>query len=139
MARKFTIDIHSGFAELWRYNISAMCGGFDASGERCDFVSAASDVAPVGANLKEPPAEAAGPRDLRISTAECDSIVAYVYVIPHTLPVSRDVDDFRPFTLDVKVSASDGSVLYDVAHKVNQRSGASIEIKLPQAKTVSEV
>ena len=121
------------------YTLGGGGGGFVSSGERCDFVSATSDVAPVGANLKEPPAEAAGPRDLRIVTAECDSIVAYIYVIPHTLPVSRDVDDYRPFTLNVKVTADDGTVLYDVTHKVNQWSGASIEIKLPQAKTVREV
>lgn len=132
------IDIHSGFAQLWRYNISVMCGGFDSSGERCDFVSAGSEVAPVGANLKEPPADAPQSRDLRIVTAECDSIVAYVYVIPHTLPLSREVDDNRPFTLRVKVAASDGAVLYDVKHRINQWSGASVEIKLPQAKVVRE-
>ncbi len=132
------IDIHCGFAELWRYNIFVICGGFDSSGERCDFVSAGSEVAPAGANLEEPPAEAAKPRDLRIVTAECDSVTAYVYVIPHTLPTSRDVDSCRPFTLDVKVTASDGATLYEVKHGINQWSGASIEIKLPQAKVVRE-
>ena len=130
MARKFMIDIHSDFAELRRYDIFVMCGGFDSSGERCDFVSAGSEAAS---------AEASASRDLRVVTAECDSIIAYVYVIPQTLPVSRDVDDCRPFKLEGRVAASDGAILYDVAHEINQWSGSSIEIKLPQDKVVREV
>lgn len=138
MSRRFTIHVHSGFAELWRYNTAVMCGGFDSNGERVDFVSAQSTVAPVGANLKRAPEGLAADRDLEVTTAECDSMTAYVYLVPNTLPLSREIDDCRPFTLKVKVTTSDGETLYDVAHKVNQWSGASIEIRLPQPKPVRE-
>lgn len=136
MSRRFTIHVHSGFAQLWRYNTAVMCGGFDGAGERVDFVSAQSTVAPVGADLKSAPEGLERNRDLEVTTAGCDSITAYVYVIPNTLPISREIDDCRPFPLKVKVTADDGEVLYDVTHKVNQWSGASIEIKLPKDKPV---
>lgn len=139
MSRKFTIHVHSDFTELWRYNTAAMCGGFDGAGERVGFVSAESTVAPVGANLKAAPDDAPRDRDLTLTTAACERITAYVYLIPNTLPLSREIDDCRPFPLHVWVTANDGEVLYDVVHKVNQWSGCSIEIRLPQAKPVREV
>lgn len=130
MQHKYTVRLRSGFAELWRYNIVAECGGFDAAGERVCFVSAQSVIAPVGSALRQAPSEPTHPRALTMTTEPCESITAYIYVIPNTLPVSREVQDCLPFGLKVSVTA-DGETVYDVTHKVNQWGGASIELKLP--------
>lgn len=130
MQHKYTVRLRSGFAELWRYNIVAECGGFDAAGEHVCFVSAQSVIAPVGSALRQAPSEPTHPRALTMTTEPCESITAYIYVIPNTLPISREVQDCLPFDLKVSVTA-DGETVYDVAHKVNQWGGASIELKLP--------
>ncbi len=131
MGHIFTIRLRSSYGELWRYNIVVECGGFDAAGERSCFASAQSVIAPVGSALTQAPATPTHPRELSVTTEACESIAAYIYVIPNTLPLSRDVQDCRAFDLKVKVAA-DGQTIYDAAHKVNQWGGASIELKLPQ-------
>lgn len=77
-------------------------------------------------------------RALTMTTEPCESITAYIYVIPNTLPVSREVQDCLPFGLKVSVTA-DGETVYDVTHKVNQWGGASIELKLPAPQHAGEI
>ena len=133
MDKKFTISLQSRYAELWRYNIVVMCGCFDKAGERADFLSKENFVAAVGSNLTAAPNGIESHNSLAITTSPCDSVVAYIYLIPHSLPPTREVEEYAPFDLRVKVSADD-SVIYDTNHKINQWSGCSIELKLPQAK-----
>ena len=133
MDKKFTISLQSRYAELWRYNIVVMCGCFDKVGERTDFLSKENFVAAVGSNLTAALAGIESHNRLTLTTSPCDSIVAYIYLIPHSLPPTRDVEEYAPFDLRIKVSAGD-SVIYDTDHKINQWSGCSIELKLPQAK-----
>ena len=130
MASKFIIQIKSSYDELWRYNLSAMCGAFDSVGERVDFVKAESFIAEVGANLKSAPDDYTAKREMKLQTAPCDSIVAYIYVVPHTLPRDRDVADCKPFDLSIEVQMG-SETIYNIKHKINQWSGASIELKLP--------
>lgn len=133
MDKKFTISLQSRYAELWRYNIVVMCGCFDKVGERTDFLSKENFVAAVGSNLTAAPNGIESHNRLTLTTSPCDSIVAYIYLLPHSLPPTRDVEEYAPFDLRIKVSAGD-SVIYDTDHKINQWSGCSIELKLPQAK-----
>ena len=133
MGKKFTISLQSRYAELWRYNIVVMCGCFDKAGERADFLSKENFVAAVGSNLDAAPAGIESHNSLAITTSPCNSVVAYIYLIPPSLPPTREVEEYAPFDLRVKVSADD-SVIYDTNHKINQWSGCSIELKLPQAK-----
>ena len=133
MGKKFTISLQSRYAELWRYNIVVTCGCFDKAGERADFLSKENFVAAVGSNLDAAPAGIESHNSLAITTSPCNSVVAYIYLIPHSLPPTREVEEYAPFDLRVKVSADD-SVIYDTDHKINQWSGCSIELKLPQAK-----
>lgn len=130
MRHKYTIDLRSSYEELWRYNVVVECGGFDEAGERICFASEQSIIAPVGSNLLQAPKEPKHPRAMSVTTEPCDSVAAYIYVVPNTLPQSRDVADCQPFDLKVSVAA-DGKTIYDTVHKVNQWGGASIEIKLP--------
>ena len=133
MDKKFSISVQSRYAELWRYNIVVMCGCFDKVGERTDFLSKENFVAAVGSNLTAALAGIESHNRLTLTTSPCDSIVAYIYLIPHSLPPTRDVEEYAPFDLRIKVSADD-NVIYDTDHKINQWSGCSIELKLPQAK-----
>lgn len=129
--KKYTIQVKSSYAELWRYNISVMCGAYNAAGEKVDFVSAQSLVAPVGTALTAPPAGMEGPREVKVATCPCCSITAYVYIVPVVLPLTRDVTDYPPFDLRVKVSC-DKDVIYNEVHKICQWSGDSIELKFPK-------
>ena len=131
MGAKFTIQVKSSYGELWRYNLSAMCAAFDKEGERIDFVKAESFVSEVGSNLRSAPSDLSAKRDLKLTTAEAHSIVAYIYVVPHTLPKDRDVADCKPFDMNVKVQMGT-DVIYNEKHKINQWSGVSIELKLPK-------
>ena len=133
MDKKFTISLQCRDAELWRYNIVVTCGCVDEVGERNNFVSKENFVAAVGSNLTAAPNGIESHNRLTLTTSPCDSIVAYIYLIPHSLPPTRDVEEYAPFDLRIKVSADD-SVIYDTDHKINQWSGCSIELKLPQAK-----
>lgn len=135
MQHRYTIRLRSSFAELWRYNVVVEYGGFDVAGGRVCFASAQSIIAPVGSALKQAPDEPRHPRELTVETGPCDSIAAYVYVIPNTLPLQREVQECRAFDLRVRVAA-DGETIYDAVHKVNQWGGASIELKLPAGEAI---
>lgn len=131
MKSKFQVKVSSSYAELWRYNMVVMGGGFDAKGERVDFASVRSEIAPVGSNLSEAPEGVDKSRRLSITLNDSENIAAYVYLIPHTLPLNRDIEATQPFDLKVEV-LRDKESIYKSTHKINQWSGASIELKLPK-------
>lgn len=132
MDREFNISLQSSYKELWRYNIVISCGCFNEANEQIDFLSAEQFVAPVGANLTSAPDGVDLSSKVALLTKPCDHIVIYLYFVPHTLPPTRDVEEYEPFDAQVRVSTSQGDV-YNAPHKINQWSGASIELKLPQS------
>ena len=99
--------------------IPAFYACYDEQGERVDFCSAESFVASAGSKLREAPAGFDGPRELKLSTSACHSIVAYVYVVTNTEPVSNVIADSPPFDLKVKVRVG-RKTLYNTVHKVSQ-------------------
>ena len=131
MSRRFKISVRSNFAELWRYNIVVTCGAFDAAGEQIEVTTSESSVASIidGAGGAADVAEVS--RDVKLTTAPCESIKAYVYLMPHKLPSAKSPDDTPTFGVRVKVKADDEQI-YNVVHSVNQWSGATIELKLPK-------
>lgn len=129
MSDIFSIEINSDYEELWRYNIALTGEVTDTGGKRTGYVKHASEVAPVGSNLKAAPEGYVAKRDIRISTAVGAALTLYIYVIPHTLPRERVVDQARPFTLHVRIGHG-GETLYDRRLSINQWSGDNIEIKL---------
>ena len=131
MSRRFKISVRSNFAELWRYNIVVTCGAFDAAGEQIEVTTSESSVASIvdGAGSAADVADVS--RDVKLTTAPCESIKAYVYLMPHKLPSAKSPDDTPTFGVRVKVKADDEQI-YNVVHSVNQWSGATIELKLPK-------
>ena len=128
MSRRFKISVRSNFAELWRYNIVVTCGAFDAAGEQIEVTTSESSVT----SIEDAAGGAAGvSRDVKLTTSPCESIKAYVYLMPHKLPSAKSPDDTPAFGVRVKVKADDEQI-YNVVHSVNQWSGATIELKLPK-------
>lgn len=127
----FAVEVTSRYDAWWRYNVAIVCGCFDAAGNRVEFVSAEDRIAAVGDGLSAPPEGWCGAdrRQVTLRSGVCDHIVMYVYVIPHTLPATREVDEARPFDLRLKI-AYGGKVVRDTHYRINAWSGTSLEIKL---------
>ena len=123
----FNISIESDYKELWRYNL-ALIGEVTVAGERVDVVRHLDEVASVGDNLKVAPQGYNPNRNVEIESAEGESLTLYIYVIPHTLPLSRAVEECRPFDMRVTIKHGDNTI-YNRHHEINQWSGDNIEIK----------
>lgn len=123
----YRVEIESGFAEFWRYNIAVTCGLFGADDVQCGFVSAEDKVAPVGSNLPSAPKGMPSRRRLKFEADDCHHLRMYVYLIPHSLPEAVRIADCKPFSLSIKISYGDSVILHE-KRSINQWSGASIEI-----------
>ena len=126
---RFSIELSSRYNGWWRYNVTLLCGCFDRDNNRTGFVSTESHIADVGANLKTSPAETANRETIRLETPACDHIVLYIYIIPHTLPEARAIDDTKPFEVTLRIGCG-GKPLRKEIREINQWSGASIELKI---------
>ncbi len=129
----YTIDVWSDFEELFRYNILLTCAGFDAADEQlyvvgCERVyneTITTKIVPT-----PPPPEGFETGEvLSLEAGEAERIHIILYVITNTLPARRQISDFPPFDIQVRVT-KEGGVIYDTTHKVNQWGGESINIKL---------
>lgn len=129
MEKGFRIEVKCHYDAWWRYNVAMMCGCFDTDDRRTDFVSTASDVADVGANLTVRPDGIPDRSRITLETPPCDHALLYVYIIPHTLPTDNDIDNTRPFDIEIRIF-SEGHLLHSEKRKINQWSGASIELKI---------
>lgn len=127
--QEYTLELRCRYEEWWRYNAALMCGCFDAADRRTGFVSTASEVADVGSNLPAAPANAGNRRRLALTIPACDHFVAYVYIIPHTLPTGNDIETTQPFEVELRVTRGAETLLQE-RRRVNQWSGASIELKI---------
>lgn len=124
----FTVEITSDFERFWCYNILVTCGCFDADDHQVGFASADDTVCPIGSNLERQPEGYPSRRVVRLDAQDCDHLLMYVYVIPHTVPLGRDVDDQNFFTLDVKISRA-GQVVQRMRLSVNRWAGGSFEVR----------
>lgn len=125
----FKIELSSNFDGWWRYNTSLMCGCFDAEDRRTGFASAGSHIADVGSNLGEMPAGTDPHRTTQLTTEPCDHLMLYVYIVPHTLPLSSDIDSAKPFEVALRISFA-GKLLRTEKLQINQWSGASVEMRV---------
>ena len=131
------MTVSSRFEELWRYNIVVVCELCSASGERIEYKSVESVVAPVGSNLTSPPTDYSANRVLKVESGEGNNINLLVYVVPHTLPFIDDISRTKPFALTVKVER-DGESLVDRVFDINQWSGDNISLARVGATPKSE-
>ena len=78
----YTIILDSDFSELWRYNIVVMCSVL-RDGQEVEFLKHSSEIAPVGAELREMPRGYNANRRVELRTQEATStivsdIIAYL-------------------------------------------------------------
>ena len=125
---KFKVSVSSRYEELWRYNLVAVCELCNAEGERIEFKSKESYVAPVGSNLVAPPADYDSKRTLTIESVEGDYVNLLIYVVPNTLPATNDIIEAKPFHLTVKVEAN-GKPIVSRVFDVNQWSGDNVALE----------
>lgn len=123
----YKVEIESGFAEFWRYNIAVTCGMFDENDVQCGFVSAEDTVAPVGSNLPSAPKGSESRRGLKFEAGDCHHLRMYVYLIPHSLPAALKIAECKPFSLSIKITYGSETIIRE-KRSINQWSGASIEI-----------
>ena len=126
--QSFTVILDSDFSELWRYNIVVMCSVL-RDGEEVEFLKHSSEIAPVGAELREIPRGYSANRRVELHTAEATNLTLYIYVMPHTLPMTTDVAEAKPFEMVVEVLHGTDQV-YRKRVEVNQWSGENIELFL---------
>ena len=122
----YTIKLESDFSELWRYNIVVMCSVL-RDGVEVEFLKHSSEVAPVGAELREVPRGYCHDRSVVLRSVEANGLTLYIYVMPHTLPMTADVADAKPFEIVVEVLHG-AEQAYRKRVEVNQWSGENLEI-----------
>ncbi len=127
----YTIEVESSFEQMWRYNTIIMCGGYASapSSEQLYVVSSKDIISDIENPIECQPDNYALPRRVILEAKAADNIRVIVYIVPHTLPLGRDVEQLPPFDAEVKIQCGT-EVVYNTTHKVNQWGGASIEIKL---------
>ena len=128
MGEIFQITVSSNYAELWRYNIAVVAACFDKDHNQMEVVAERSHLADVGANLRMAESGWMERHKLLLKTPACESIECLVYLIPHTLPAVREIEDASPFQIKIVVKRGT-KILHEELHQVNQWSGASIELK----------
>ena len=126
--QSFTVILDSDFSELWRYNIVVMCSVL-RNGEEVEFLKHSSEIAPVGAELREIPRGYNVNRRVELRTQEATALTLYIYVMPHTLPMTTDVAEAKPFEMVVGVLHGTEQA-YRKRVEVNQWSGENIELFL---------
>jgi hypothetical protein len=114
-----------------------VCELCSAEGERIEYKSKESNIAPVGSNLSAPPIDYDSKRTIVLESGEGDFVNLLVYVIPHTLPSTSDIYKTKNFHLTVKVEA-DKEILLNQVFDINQWSGDNISLDRVGAKEIEE-
>lgn len=124
----FTICIECRDVAFWRYNYVVM-GSVRRDGDEVDFVKHRSEVAPVGAELREMPCGYVAERSVKLQSAAGDELILYIYIIPHTLPSAGYTADAEPLTLPIRIDYDDRCILKRMV-EINPWSGDNIELHL---------
>lgn len=124
----YTIEIECSYEEFWRYNLS-INGALYLNGAVVQSITYRDAVAEVGSKPCRSELDNGVPRDIVLTTEGGDSLTLYIYVVPHTLPISKLTADTPTFSLRVRISHG-SDVVYSHDYAINQWSGDNIEIKL---------
>ena len=124
----YTIYIECNDERFWRYNL-AVTGEVTHNGQRVEFIKYLDEVAPVGSNLPQIPDSYSRPSRITIECKAGDALTLYIYVIPHTLPQTREVSTGNDFELRATVRQGN-AILYNRHHVINPWVGNNIEVKL---------
>ena len=124
----YTITFECDFSEFWRYNLIIQ-GETLRSGERYQAISHLDKVAPLGSELSQQPADYSRAPKTEIVTESGDGLRLYIYIMPHTMPFTREIAAAAPFEFRVTIETPRGQC-FKRLYQVNQWSGCNIEITL---------
>ena len=125
----YKIRITTSFEEFWRYNVALCCGCFNEANERIDFVAGEDTVAAVGSALTERPEGIGSRQSITFETPECHALQIHLYILPHSLPRERTIEDTRPFNVKIEV-LHNKKCLYTERHSINQWSGDNLLLNI---------
>ncbi|MFI3280751.1 MAG: hypothetical protein R3Y44_02135 [Rikenellaceae bacterium] len=110
------ISVESQYDGYSRFEMIAMCGGFDEGSERVYVVSAQKGD---GESFTQLEADAA------------HHIEVIIYFVPKALPQGKNcaIADHPTFEAEVKIS-SDTKEIYNAVHQINAWGGAAIKLQL---------
>lgn len=129
----YRIELKCNFEELWRYNSVITCGGYDATREQL-YVSSVERMTSSefhsGATVSlNPPMDQSYREPLLLECDDAESIEIHIYIVPHTLPLDRIIDNSPPFIATVTVVRGDEHI-YSEDIEVNQWGGVSLKLIL---------
>lgn len=124
----FTIELACDDGEWWRYNVVFTCGLFDREDRRMGFATAEDKVVEVGGEVTD--AMKRKQREIACQTEVCDHVLAYLYIIPHTLPEDNEIKN-DAFDIELKINYA-GKEVGRKTCAINRWSGASLELKFGQ-------
>ena len=106
---KYSVEVTSGYAEWWRYNIYLSVVEFNAAGEMVGYGNVVDHLYDIENGASDEPRQAPegfSPtrRTTVLATAPCDHVAIYLYVIANTFPQSTLIRDSPPFTAELVVS-----------------------------------
>lgn len=127
----FTIKIDCNDDAFWRYNYVVMCS-VRRGGEEVEFLKHRSEIAPVGAELREKPKGYSAERGVELRSADADELTLYIYVIPHTLPRENSTRDIAPLNMSLIVEHGTKTILKRWV-EINPWSGENLELRLGDA------
>lgn len=81
----------------------------------------------MGAELREVPRGYSHDRTIVLRSSDATNLTLYIYVMPHTLPMTTDVAEAKPFEMVVEVLHGEEQA-YRKRVEVNQWSGENLEI-----------
>ena len=128
---QYSIKITTDYNEYWRFNIVVM-GSVMVDGEQVELLKYREDIAPVGAELKEPPKRYKAQRDVELKSVPATSLTLYIYIIPHSLPataIERQPIKFDNFELRVEVVHGNERV-YNRIHEICSLAGENIVVEV---------
>ncbi len=112
------ITIESHFEHYSRFNVIAMCGGFDSENNQLYVTSMQ---------------KADGESLSQMQTDAAHHIELILYFIPKALPTGKNIaiSDHLPFSAMVKVTSdSSKKTIYEREHQINAWGGAAIKLNL---------
>ena len=122
----FERAISCDFNELWRYNIHIISHVL-SDNHPVEVLKHDDTIAEVGAELTSMPNNYSPNRDVVLQTKPADTLITYIYIVPHTLPFTTSINDAPPFELNVEIK-HDGREVHMKRYEVNQWSGENITI-----------
>ena len=93
---RYRIELSCTAPEWWRYNIEMTAAGYDDTGAECGYYSVEDRIAEPGSAPAAAPEGYPADRCTALECGPCARVLLYLYVVPHTLPETDDIEQTPP-------------------------------------------